>query len=531
MPDELNGAPRRDPKNRPNERGLLRFDRCFPKLGVPRLQRSSGTSDGLEFHRRNECLSQLAAMGCEEELKAFASGEISIDDIVKAFQNYNVKGFLHDLRVANTASLGRANSGPFLATATVTLPDSQPSVLVPVSPSAHGDPRLARPLWSTAVEEIIPGMGELAAPSRRRYATSIRALQRKLAVYAADDEAFEALADLPGTTWDALGQARMRGVTVERLRELTTLSQPERRMSLRETDTRLSEGVFAVLKTLPRYAWNALGGISKYLVDEELVNALDRLRPDERHALRESARKLGATPCFGDLAQFTKSDWARFSRSWGGSSTDWNHMRRALSAVLTDLLGTSHSEFRRKLMEQIELKAERERVVDLSPEFFWKIVANLPSEANAFPVAIVLTGARISEYERLDRKHLKPRTHVVELPGTKTDGSVRDVHIDRAFWPYIDAAVPAPREYGWLRRKWKEACATLDVYDVTLHDLRHCHGQWALQAGAQEQSVQVTLGHKTPGMTRRYTKSIQKGEVARALGSALRQRRDGDSTW
>lgn len=173
-------------------------------------------------------------------------------------------------------------------------------------------------------------------------------------------------------------------------------------------------------------------------------------------------------------------------------------------------------------MEKIELKAERERVVDLTPELFWKIVRVLPPEANAFPVVIVLTGALISEYERITRKNLKPHTCVVEIPGSKTRDSVRDVHVAQEYWHYVDGAVPTPREYGWLRRKWKEACAQFEVTDVTLHDLRHCHAQWALQAGAQEQSVQTTLGHVTPGMTRRYTKTRQKGEVARAIGTTLR---------
>jgi integrase len=523
MSTELNGVGSsdiREPKNRPNERGHLRFDRRFPRLGVPRLQRSSGTSDPKTFQERNDLLTQLATLGHGEELKAFAAGAISIDDIVKAFAGFKLEGLLNGVRAAHALETLPALQLPMTAQRSADIAtDSLPS-------TAEVLPHLDRMLWSTAIDEIIPGMGELLPATRLRYATSIRALQRKLAVFSADDSAFEALATLQGSCWDALEQARMRGITVRRLEELNALSPSARRVALRETNTRVGEDVFTVIKTLPRTAWRALNNISEYLVHAELVNTLDRLKEADRRDLRQSAQKLGVSPTVGDLAMLTKTDWARFSRSWGGSSADWNHMRRALSAVITDLFGNSRNEFRWTLMEKIELKKERERVVDLTPELFWKIVRALPPEANAFPVVIVLTGTRISEYERLTRKNLRPRTCVVEIPGTKTPESVRDVQVDREFWHYVDGAVPTPREYGWLRRKWKEACAQFEVSDVTLHDLRHCHAQWALEAGAQEQAVQTTLGHITPGMTRRYTKTRQKGEVARAIGTTLRDSED-----
>lgn len=521
-PDGTDAAEPHVPKNRPNERGHLRFDRRFPSLGVPRLQRSSRTSDPEAFQERNALLTHLASKGYREELMAFASGEISIDTILDAFADSNLKGFLREFRALRPAETTSTVLGMDVLSSVV----AQQGDYRAASPSTEvtgGDiAPLARPLWSTAIEEVIPGMGELSPSTRRRYATSIRALQRKIAAFAADEEAFDALVDLPGAQWDALEQARMRGLTTRRLTELLALKPTAMRAALKDTDTRVGDEVLSTLHTLPRGAVRALSAISEYLVDAELVHALDRLRPKERAELRESARKLGAAPAVGDLSILTKTDWSRFARSWGGSGADWNHARRALSAVLTDLFGTSKNDFRYRLMEVIEMKEERERVVDLPPALFLQILDKLPPEANAFPMTLVLTGARISEYERLERRNLKPRTCVVEIPGTKTQGSVRDVHVDKQYWHYVDAAVPAPREYGWLRRKWKEACFALDVFDVTLHDLRHCHGQWALLAGAQEQSVQTTLGHKTAGMTRRYTRTLQKGEVAHALGTVLR---------
>lgn len=76
------------------------------------------------------------------------------------------------------------------------------------------------------------------------------------------------------------------------------------------------------------------------------------------------------------------------------------------------------------------------------------------------------------------------------------------------------------------RNLFEKACAQLDVFDITLHDLRHCHGQWAIDAGAPERAVQRTLGQDDPAMTRRYVQTKEKGEVATALGVSMLEFRD-----
>ena len=64
---------------------------------------------------------------------------------------------------------------------------------------------------------------------------------------------------------------------------------------------------------------------------------------------------------------------------------------------------------------------------------------------------------------------------------------------------------------------------------LRLHDLRHCHGQWATDEGAPESKVQAALRHASPVMTRRYVLKKDRGEVARMVGRALGsgQRRSG----
>lgn len=44
-----------------------------------------------------------------------------------------------------------------------------------------------------------------------------------------------------------------------------------------------------------------------------------------------------------------------------------------------------------------------------------------------------------------------------------------------------------------------------------------------MNAGVPESKVQVALRHKSPGMTRRYTMQADMGDVAKALGDALKR--------
>ncbi len=125
------------------------------------------------------------------------------------------------------------------------------------------------------------------------------------------------------------------------------------------------------------------------------------------------------------------------------------------------------------------------------------------------------------EYLACQREDLRPHTHSLRVPGTKTDHSEAVARIDPRLWPWVDAAIPAPVRYKWLRVYWKRACATVGLVDVRLHDLRHCTAQWLTDAGRPGASVQQTLRHKDPTMTRRYAKQRSKGEDAHVMGRIL----------
>jgi integrase len=503
------------PRNRP-ARGHLRFDRRFPALGVPRLQRSSETSDPSVFRTRDHYLTRLAELGCAAELQAFASGEVTIADIARAFEESNVRGFLAQIR---------AQLQTTVAPNAISVNEIQisPSVARPAPSEDLLADQLDRPMWLTSLQEVIPSMDRLEDTSRRRYLTAMRAFRLKSHLFSLSDAAIAAIEDLElsADQRDAIEFARSRGVTISRLRRVLALPRADQLKSLREDGIRLGDSALQHLRRVSTPAWRVLGAGADWIPDLETVDRVSLLIEADRRKLRSAAVCLGPDATYRDLARLSAGDWKRFSRYWGGSAADWNHTRRTLSAVLSTLLDTHRTAFRQKLIDNIPLLTEHERVPDITPAILLEIVAKLPVEAMRFPIALVLTGARISEYERITRADLRPHTYKVKINGTKTNASIREVHVAPVLWHFVDEAVPAPHTAKWLRHVWREACAATDVYGVTLHDLRHCHGQWALMAGAQEQSVQTTLGHSSPAMTRRYTRTLQRGEVAEALARTL----------
>ncbi len=186
------------------------------------------------------------------------------------------------------------------------------------------------------------------------------------------------------------------------------------------------------------------------------------------------------------------------------------------------LLGDKWHPFRRLVLRDFPRAREpKARVPDLSPAVFWKIVNAAPAHLRPAYVTLAATGLRVGEYLRLTPGDLRPANYGLRVRGTKTAGSDDVVVALAKLGGRVKDAVPAPLRYAWLRKHWNRACAALHVTGVTLHSLRHCCGQWAVNAGVPEAQVQAALRHETPGTTRIYTLQKARGEVARALASVL----------
>jgi integrase len=243
-----------------------------------------------------------------------------------------------------------------------------------------------------------------------------------------------------------------------------------------------------------------------------------RYRVSLLKSLREKA--ADSLPTGARVSDLERVRWAELKQSWGKSAADWNHMRRALSAFLTVLMGDKYSPFRRRVIQTIPIANEVGRVPDLTPRGFRAILEHIPDRYRCCYYALVATGLRVGEYLRLTSFNLKPATRSISGVGTKTALSAEDVAVYSDLWHYVEAAVPSPLGYKALRRHWVAACKKAGVA-IRIHDLRHCFGQWAIDSGVPESKVQTALRHKSASMTRRYTKTREKGEAANAVGRAL----------
>jgi integrase len=161
------------------------------------------------------------------------------------------------------------------------------------------------------------------------------------------------------------------------------------------------------------------------------------------------------------------------------------------------------------------------RVPELPPALFWRIVGETPEHVRSCYVTLASTGMRVGEYLALDESHLRPLTREVLVPGTKTEASSDVISVGEEAWKHIVATVPSPVRYKWLYTHWKRACRACGAPDLTLHDLRHFYGQALVDAGRPEASVQQSLRHVDPTMTRRYTKRRDQGENALAMDEVL----------
>lgn len=222
--------------------------------------------------------------------------------------------------------------------------------------------------------------------------------------------------------------------------------------------------------------------------------------------------------------------------------------------------------FRLEVMDQLPRRKERQRKPDISVALFRRLMDRVPEHTRPVFWTLVILGLRVkTEYLRLIPDHLRPHTFGVLAPEAKSAGAV--LQVDPDLWHWILDAVPSPIGYQQLTRHWHAAClaegvakmvqvpcigrdlghwqsaelarhrrctrlslpygprtppATVERYmGPTLHDLRHCHGQWLTAAGVAEAFVQASLRHQTPDQTRGYTMQEVRGRVAQAMAQLL----------
>jgi len=201
------------------------------------------------------------------------------------------------------------------------------------------------------------------------------------------------------------------------------------------------------------------------------------------------------------------------------------HTRRMISYFLTRVTGNVHSEFRLKVMSKIPTAQENKRTPEIDVGLFLDLADRTSDVIRPCYYVLYITGMRLSEYLACTENSLNPRSHTIQVPGTKTDDAAGTIKVDPELWPWIEAGIPSPRQEKAIRTQWKKACKELGVpsHSDWLHDLRHGAAQTASDGGAQTADVQALLRHSSPSMTRRY--EIRRGNkaAAKAIGKAFRK--------
>jgi len=149
---------------------------------------------------------------------------------------------------------------------------------------------------------------------------------------------------------------------------------------------------------------------------------------------RRYATSFAALRRSGVLKEGATVDWKALAARWAAGPSDWNHLRRAVSHFLAMQLGDVYHPMRRAVVKAIPKQREVERVPDLPPALFWKIVDAAPSHAQACFVTIAALGLRVGEYLALTRDHLLPHGFAVQIPGTKTAASAATARVDERLW-------------------------------------------------------------------------------------------------
>lgn len=241
--------------------------------------------------------------------------------------------------------------------------------------------------------------------------------------------------------------------------------------------------------------------------------------------------KFDASATVGDLERV---DWEGLKAWWlapkalggrGRSAANWMHLRRAVSWLLTQLLGDVLHPTRRAIVKRIPTVEEVEREVNLTPEEFWAIVDRVrPAVADAL-VTLVASGMRLGEFERCTVFHLAPKSYRITVPGRKTTGSRASVGIAPDYWPYVERAIPPKRRRLAIQRAFRRAARKIGHPELHLHDLRHCFIAWGLAEGATIPQAQRAARHADPRMTLRYAVQRESGAMGDAVGRALNKGR------
>jgi hypothetical protein len=156
-------------------------------------------------------------------------------------------------------------------------------------------------------------------------------------------------------------------------------------------------------------------------VEDWLGPKKDRAPTPRRYGVSFDALKARAgLPETTTIEALGSMDWNALKARWPKSDGDWFHLRAAVSHFLAVQLGNGkpkkgvHHPWRVAVMdtENFPFARAAERVPDVTPDLFWRIVHATPEFVRAAYVTIAALGLRVGEYLRLRDQDRRVGRHV-----------------------------------------------------------------------------------------------------------------------
>jgi integrase len=242
-------------------------------------------------------------------------------------------------------------------------------------------------------------------------------------------------------------------------------------------------------------------------------------------------RLLGVLPrgregTLNDLTRGFVADYRVSRKGEGCEGATINRDLCALSAFFTWLEEERAVDVTRPHYRHEEEPSGRERW--LSADELRRLLEAVPAAWRPFFAVLAYTGLRLGEVigkdgspalrwgdVRLSERRLSVQSRTRRL---KTARSTRDVPLADALVKLLaahrvthpggpaEAVFPYPFTYGKAQKVFTRGCATAELHDVRVHDLRHTFAVHAIQSGLPLPRLQKLLGHATPAMTMRYAR-------------------------
>lgn len=210
--------------------------------------------------------------------------------------------------------------------------------------------------------------------------------------------------------------------------------------------------------------------------------------------------------------------WQVLAERWETSATDWNHLRRAVSRLIS-LLTHKHNPFWLRLSARFPRKLEAVRMPKHTLQDLVRVLREGDTAFRDVVRTFLITGIRGgSEY-------FKPKAvlwdcPVVRVLQSKTPWGRREIVVDPRAWDVVRAGLRGNPGYWSLIWQLKQASRRALVPRLTPHALRHLTGQVLDRAGIPFGVQQSFLGHRPPTETDKYRRAPFTAEHARLLYEA-----------